>query len=237
MGGSQGPGRDLEVHVWTLTLDELEPGPVACLSPGELGRAERIPAGPERRRFITTRVAVRQLLAGYTAAEPETLRIEQRVSGKPHVSGGPPFSLTHSGPIALVAVATTEVGIDVERIRTPGSRRVLHRIFHPETVVALDATTADAFPLVFTRAWTQREAHVKAEGGGLFRTADVLPFEPVAGEHVLRRAAARDGSKWSVAHWTEQEGMIAAVVAAGAARRVRHLHWSPGTLIPPLHWR
>lgn len=65
--------------------------------------------------------------------------------GRPVVAGGPHLSVSHAGTLVVVATCAAPVGVDVERL----SRFVGH-----------------ADPSAAARAWTAREAMVKAAGPG-----------------------------------------------------------------------
>ncbi|MFD5466894.1 4'-phosphopantetheinyl transferase family protein [Kitasatospora sp. NPDC127059] len=74
------------------------------------------------------------------------------------------FSLSHSGELALLAVAPRPVGVDVETVRSGRDVDRLSRRFFPSQereLVALGGRPA------FARLWTRKEACVKASGGRL----------------------------------------------------------------------
>lgn len=114
-----------EVHVWRVDLDTVAPWP-----------------------------ALREILGRYLGRPTSELRFERSRHGKPRLASAGDeleFNLSHSGSLALVAVARREVGVDVERIR---AKR----------------------PVDFYRRWADREARVKCLGTGL--TAPVPPDAP-----------------------------------------------------------
>ncbi len=89
-------------------------------------------------------------------------------SGKPFLPGsGIRFNLSHSGDYALCALAGTEIGCDIERIR-PVSPRAAERFFcPPEAADILAQPTLEARTERFFRYWTLKESFVKAVGTGL----------------------------------------------------------------------
>jgi 4'-phosphopantetheinyl transferase len=134
-----------EVHVWRAWLDRGERPDEAGLPAEERARAAAIQIAARRRRWVAARWALRVVLSRYAGVEPAELRIESGERGKPSLSGGPNlrFNLSHSGELALIAVAGgREVGVDVERIR-------------PDR------------PAEYLRDWTRREAAAKCAGTGL----------------------------------------------------------------------
>jgi phosphopantetheinyl transferase len=110
-----------------------------------------------------------ELLGGGGAAET---RVEG--NGKPRLARDPArlsFNLSHSGALALIAIAPggTEVGVDVERLRP---RRDLARLaarWLPEADAAAVAGAAEGAEreTTFYAAWTRHEARVKCTGAGL----------------------------------------------------------------------
>ena len=90
--------------------------------------------------------------------------------GKPVLrDGGLHFNLSHAEGRWLLAVSPWPVGVDVERNdRSVDMERVASRIFRPEEIrEILTRDGAERRHAVF-RAWTGREALVKARGEGMF---------------------------------------------------------------------
>jgi hypothetical protein len=132
-----------EVHVWRVDLD---------------------PVG--------ARWALREILGRYLGLPTNELRFESSRHGKPHLASPETeleFNLSHSGSLALVAVARREVGVDVERIRTKR-------------------------PVDFYRRWADREARVKYLGTGL-----TAPVPPDSTEPAVHRVDVGPGYAASVA--------------------------------------
>ncbi|MFO0789555.1 MAG: 4'-phosphopantetheinyl transferase superfamily protein [Pirellulales bacterium] len=167
-----------EVHVWAIALEASDAAIVACgalLSGEERQRAERFYFDHLRRRFTVGHGALRQILAHYIQVAPAAIEFTTLAGGKPalaesHATDGLTFNLTHSGELALVAVARTcEVGVDVERLREVSNvERLARRYFHPHEVEnVLAETSAQQQHAAFLRCWTGKEAVVKAYGTGL----------------------------------------------------------------------
>jgi 4'-phosphopantetheinyl transferase len=217
-----------EVDVWMVPFDGVHtvlPDGSSCLSPGEKRRATTIVDPVARRSFVLLRLALRSLLSLHLGVAPREIEVAIRPGGKPAVAGddGPCFSLSHARRLGLIAIARDEVGIDVEShraLRHP--RRTLRRIFHPGTAAFIESLDDGERAAAFLDAWTQREAHVKAVGGGLFRTPDVLPYSPGFADGVLHQVRERDAhGTWSVARFTPVSSMRAAVVVRGTAHTLR----------------
>lgn len=159
-----------EVHVWRVDLDAVPSrAPLAPLSVAERARAARFRFAADRARFTAGRRVLRSLLAGYTGESPERLEIAEGEGRKPRLVGeAVRFNVTHSGGVALVAVARdVEIGIDVEHVREIDDWQALAaRLYTPDEVRALHDETADP-RLGFLTCWTRKEAFVKYTGNGL----------------------------------------------------------------------
>jgi 4'-phosphopantetheinyl transferase len=119
------------------------------------------------------RQALREILAGYLGGAPETVALVLGERGKPRLAGPAPplsFNLSHSGRLALVAVAAAgvEVGIDVERLRPRRDlTRLAARWLPPGDAEAVAAAPEGGREEVFYAAWTRHEARAKCTGAGL----------------------------------------------------------------------
>ena len=87
------------------------------------------------------------------------------LDGKPFLSEGPAFSLSHSGDFCVLAVGEGRVGVDIERM----DKANLQALY----VIANEAEQAWILEkdqlLRFYTLWTRKEALAKAVGTGNFR--------------------------------------------------------------------
>lgn len=88
--------------------------------------------------------------------------------GKPHISNlsNVHFNISHSGHYVVCAVAASEVGIDVERIRKV-NLRIAERFFSPPEIHDLMASDEEYRMQYFITLWTIKESYLKAIGRGL----------------------------------------------------------------------
>lgn len=126
--------------------------------------------------------ALREVLARYLDEEPAGIELRRSEHGKPapaDPSSPLRFNLSHSGDLALVAVALgREVGVDLERIdRGRDAMRLAERALDPAAVAAVRAAPPDERAPAFHQAWARREAIAKCLGTGL---GAPLPSAPVA---------------------------------------------------------
>jgi 4'-phosphopantetheinyl transferase len=213
----------------------------AVLSGRERERAARLLSERQRRRYVASRAALRQILASRVGVDARALRFELGPHGKPSLRGdGPPFNLAHSHGLALIAVVTgasgageRSVGVDVELIRrdrdvaglarrflSAREREQLERLRDPELTAA------------FHWCWTAKEAYLKALGVGL--TAPLRDFD-VSVDLAAPAALLADRSMTSTKGWTltrlrVADGYAATVAVATAACELRLLRRSPDGL-------
>jgi 4'-phosphopantetheinyl transferase len=161
-----------DIHLWQIDLaGEPPPDTEDVLQPSEMLRAGRFAFDVHRHRFLRGRYALRQILGAYVERPARDVPLLVGAHGKPHLDLGQriEFNLSHSDDFALLAIsARSEVGVDVERLRTPRDIRALARsVFSRQENAAFDALPDDALTLPFFTCWTQKEAVLKALGTGL----------------------------------------------------------------------
>jgi 4'-phosphopantetheinyl transferase len=181
------------VHVWCVWLDDprLGESDADMLSAVERARAAAFHFAADRRRYVAAHAALRRLLAGYLGTAPSTLAFAAGPSGKPALAGEPElhFNLSHSGPLALVAVARgLAVGVDVEqRWELPELAVLEERMFTPAARRRQQRLAPEARLRGFYRRWTQLEAVGKCRGTGLELenplpgAEHLVPADPVEG--------------------------------------------------------
>ncbi|MFT6078168.1 MAG: 4'-phosphopantetheinyl transferase [Planctomycetota bacterium] len=163
-----------EVHVWAVPLNG-DPEPFAeLLSADERERLGRYRFADHQRRYQIGHGALRLILAGYLDVAATDIEFRTGPRGKPYlVSEALQFNLSHSGKLALIAVATSELGVDVEKVRHLESLTpIAQRHFSNSEFAKLDELHGDARELGFYRCWTRKEAYIKALGEGLSLALD-----------------------------------------------------------------
>ncbi|MEU0916561.1 4'-phosphopantetheinyl transferase family protein [Streptomyces cyaneofuscatus] len=169
--------------------------------PGALSRAADLDAldDAERRRaasfrrpadgllYAAAHAALRRLLGHRLGIAPRQVRFVREPCpgcGGPHGRpapahpGEPPlhFSLSHSGGLALIAIASTAVGVDVQRLPGAGTVEVCSAALHPGERAELAQEPPQTRPALFGGIWARKEAYLKGLGTGLGRSpaADYL---------------------------------------------------------------
>ena len=221
-----------EVHCWRVRLDvspETSAGLYATLTDDERHRGARLRFERDRQRFIVARGVLRELLGRYLGCDPGRIRFVFNPFGKPALSpecgGGLTFNLSHSGDLALIAIAAgAEVGVDLEYIRArPDHADVARQFFSGVEVAALSRLPRQAYAQAFFSCWTKKEAYVKARGEGLSipLTSFTVPLTAAAG-HVHEILPAR---RWSLCTLRPASGYIGALAIEGSGWRPRRWRW------------
>lgn len=226
---SRVPDLERDLHVWSidLTLDPPEEHR-SDLPPSILARAARFRFPLDRRRYLTSHSALRQILSAYVG---KVARREFELSelGKPSLPGNPvQFNLSHAGDLAMVAVHhELPVGIDVERVqRTSDLPELAQRYFAPEECREVLSLSPDAMPLGFYRCWTRKEAIIKATGEGLSRPLNSFAVSIEAEPDVrLRRIDRGEPGCWTLHEVLSGTDYVAAVAVTGSVASVHRWHY------------
>ncbi len=106
------------------------------------------------------------------------------------------FSLSHSDYIAAAAIASTPIGVDIQRIRQPHHPDFASRVLTPREYEKYLALEDEAQLHYLFRAWTAKEAIFKRKGLPHFSPSTI----EVEGEHVYSEIILRNGVDyaWSV---------------------------------------
>lgn len=201
------------VHLWMRDTAAVPTEP-DVLDPDERDRAARFVRESDRDRYIASHLLLRRVLAKYTAVPPELLRFTREECpccsephGRPALDGiadAPHFSLSHAGPLALIAVASDPVGADVEAHPKAASVASLTSVLHPAEQAELKAAQLD--PKAFARLWTRKEAYLKGLGSGLGRDTQL--------DYVGDQQPGPEG--WTLADTPAPAGFSAAVALRAA---------------------
>jgi 4'-phosphopantetheinyl transferase len=204
------------------------------LDASERGRANMFRAERDKRRFVVARATLRMVLARYAGIEPHRVRINVRPGGKPvlarnSVSGALHFNLSHSGELALCAVADREVGVDLEQVKQHDDmERVAQHFFSRVEARELGALSGIDRTHYFFRTWVRKEAYLKACGEGLARdTTRFTVREPAAGITLHTPDGYWVDDSYSIYDLPDVDNHFAAVAlaAVGSAPAIRYRDW------------
>jgi 4'-phosphopantetheinyl transferase len=181
----------------------------ASLTADELARARR-GTPPVHRRRVLLRAALRTALADELGIPADRVPLTSTPAGRPTLAldgTGLDVNCSASGALGLVAVGRgRRVGVDVERV-APWRAEVLEEGWLSRSERrALTLLPPAVRPVAATRAWTQKEAVLKARGTGLRE-------DPATTVTVIGRA---DGvvAGWQLAPVPVPDGWVASLATA-----------------------
>lgn len=200
-----------QVHLWVVDLDaspEQAARRLAATTVEERERASRFRLPGAGERYLAAHGALRLILAGYLARDPVSMRLSANERGKPFLedmdsTADLRFNLSHSGALALVAVARgRQVGVDVEQLRPmPDLDGVADRICTAAERSALAALAGPHRESAFFALWTRKEAFAKATGEGI--------------EAIARGLDLDEQDRWTLVEVTDLPGYAACVAGEG----------------------
>ncbi|MFD7295334.1 4'-phosphopantetheinyl transferase family protein [Streptomyces sp. NPDC059897] len=190
------------------------PDALDVLDADERGRAAAFHFDRHRVRYVAAHRALRAILGERLGRAPGDVRFTRLPCpgcGGPHGrpaladAPGPHFSLSHSGDLALVALAPAPVGADVEELPSAKVAEELTAVLHPRERAELAALAdPEERRLAVARAWVRKEAYLKGLGTGLSRGTDRDYVGTLAGS-----PGTPDG--WTLRDVPVPEGYTAAV--------------------------
>ncbi|HEX8458500.1 MAG TPA: 4'-phosphopantetheinyl transferase superfamily protein [Pyrinomonadaceae bacterium] len=238
------PLADGEVHLWRAALTPDAPATLerfhATLAPDEKATAARYRFRRHRDHYVAARGILRQLLARYLSAPPESLRFTYSAYGKPALDpsahGAQPslrFNLSHSHELALYAFARgRDLGIDLEHVRADlAGAEIAARFFSAREVSALRALSTEEMRVrAFFNCWTRKEAYIKARGEGLSHPLDAFDVSLAPGDPAVLLGTRGDPSeltRWTLHALDAGADYAAALVVAGGEHTLRLWQWPP----------
>lgn len=162
------------IYLWNLETDQYLSRVSEfkkLLSAEEKLKAERYYQQKDTERYIITRAALRLLLARYHHCEPQAIKLIADKNRKPQLfeGNGIHFNVSHSHQRIAIAIATQEIGLDLEFVNPDFDYMAVASFsFAQEELTWLNKSqqpTDDFFCL-----WTRKEAFLKGTGSGLTDT-------------------------------------------------------------------
>ena len=225
-----------EVHVWRVSLGPASAdveGMLSLLDEEEKARADRFRFQRDRVRFVVAHAALRRILSHYLQRPPAVLSFRQNQYGKPSLTGPDDwlhFNLSHSGGLALVAVAAGgPVGVDVEVMRDDfGGEAIARRFFSPSEVEALFSLPQEQRTPAFFLCWTRKEAFIKAVGKGVSFPLDgfAVSLQPDRPARVLWvQDDPQEAERWTLVDLAPGPGYAGALALRWQPQRVCLWKW------------
>jgi 4'-phosphopantetheinyl transferase len=145
-------------------------------------------------------------ISGYPVS---SISIHRYPNGKPFLPDFPNlhFNISHTDHLAVLAIDTKLVGVDIEKIST-ARMAVANRFFSESEKEMLKNCTKAKRDRLFFELWTIRESFVKAIGCGIFGTmGDFTPEKNESGWIVNHP----DTGLWNIRHYNLSADYIVAL--------------------------
>jgi phosphopantetheinyl transferase len=198
------------------------------LSDGEVDVwLEDLTARPPKRFTGSDRVGadwLKVILSRYTGKPARRIRITRNRFGKPRIAKSHlHFSSSHSGSLAVCAVAKRPVGVDIERMVYCGGRDRLIQYFFCAPERHSLATGPCQGHKEFYLTWTCKEAYVKARGDALQRSFQ--SFQVSLPDGILEDCNDPFAAlSWLVVSFDAADEYVGALVTQRSVTRVRWLY-------------
>lgn len=206
---------------------------MSLLDDEERRRAERLRIEAVRQRFVAARALTRLLLARYCGVSPSALDFTNGARGKPRLELSTErstlhYNTAHSGGTVAVAVASSELGVDVESLRpVPNLDRLVARVcseFEREQLYGLPAPDRET---AFLALWTCKEAYLKAVGSGIAMPLKQVEVALDPPRLVRISNDPHAASQWTLLRAGESGPTVCTIAIRGAGWRLvgRRFEW------------
>jgi len=195
--------------VYQARLRDLRDHHVALLDPNEMERRSQFTNRDDRDRFTRGAVLLRLAVASLTGCDASTVPVSRtcdacgRQHGRPRLPGTRLHaSVSHSSELVVVAATPAgPVGVDVEKIGGPPSRRLL------SSVCTAEEQAFVLTPKDFYTHWVRKEAILKATGDGLRRKMTDLVVTPPnrSPSLVFLDEDSTPPVRWQPSTWTDTQ--------------------------------
>lgn len=202
-----------DLHIWLLHTDEYTARLETLkelLSPDELEKVNAFKFEQDREKNIIYKAAQRIILGRYTNSDPKELQFTTEGNNKPVLRSADSairFNISHSGNAFVIAIANSEVGIDIEQIDPVFDfSDVVNTYFSKDAAAKIRKHGHE----LFYKYWTRKEALAKALGNGIDESLKYIPC--TGGIHPAHELALN--TRWMINTFKPSTGYICSVAAA-----------------------
>jgi 4'-phosphopantetheinyl transferase len=212
------------VSITALSEIALAPA-LELLSRAEIERVGRITCEDYRLQVVKARALLRLMLARLTGARPESFEFDEGGGTRPRLRVNPwglHFSVSHSGDRIGIAISSSPIGIDIERVEAGCDwQAIAETCFHPSEREHLEGMSGPAARAAFFEIWTRKEAYLKAIDSAL--DTDPASFSTVGPDcAVLSDASDVEAGRWYARAIAAPSGYKAALVSSRPEPRLVH---------------
>lgn len=215
------------------------------LDEGEIARLARFKQPQHQHAFLVSHALTRKVLADLLSCAPQSLVFSNVGRNKPVLrspNSHPPlhFNLAHTKGLAVIAVSTEPVGIDIEWLaRKADVTQLAKRYFTASEQTDIASQPSKALQHQrFLMYWTLKEAYLKAQAWGIVDRLDGFEFEvapwgfypPKQIRLRVHSASLSPTIPWRFHHWqptSEHLLSLASSARLPKATRVDCQPWDP----------
>lgn len=212
------------LKIWRIELDDpvhCQPARLGWLDIQETRRWQNLRR--ESHRYAAAHTAMRDLLSRQLGCQPQSVQYLYNPWGKPFLSHGPAFSLSHSGGVALLAVQTEgPLGVDIE---IPVTETDPGWLTDCQSQAEQSRMSAPLTPDQALRLWVRKEAVLKALGRGLSLPMSQIAVQPGPGTRL--RAVSECDSQRALWHLYDLDAGPGAQAALACRCRQESLQIKP----------
>jgi 4'-phosphopantetheinyl transferase len=191
------------------------------LSEPDRARAARFRFREDRARLVLGRRMLAVLLREELGLTQHPMELASTEKGRPYLPDRPEvaFSISHAGDVVAVALTVgAQVGVDVESLdRKVELGPIAERIFSAADLGRFRAVPDAEKTRAFFRAWTGKEAVLKARGVGLFGGVEEISVSLEGAAETIRTG----GEAWHLQPLAVPEGYVGAIACDDPRRPIR----------------
>ena len=214
-------------------IEPISPRDLDFLSLDERTSSARFARKQDRDSFLSTRLALRCLLADAMHVHPRELCFRRNPWGKLQLDQADhpaelDFNVSHTEGLAAIALSRgARIGIDIELQRAvPDCSRIAADVFCEDAAARLAGLREPEQDTTFLRLWTAAEALVKAAGTGLGGFEMPVPVAMSADDNarIYVKGSFADGA-WNLISLDLPTGFVGSIAVEGSLPR-------PTTIVP-----
>lgn len=200
------------------------------LSEAELSEYKNYANAEAAEQFLIGKFLVRNILSLYFPdVEPGLWEFEKNQHGKPFLSN--PrfrqkvyFNLSHTKGMVAVALASDELGLDVEKKSYElDVDKISKDVLNDEELSLLSSAQGQEKIDLFYKFWTLKEAYIKATGLGLKISLPSLRFIKQDQEYLIKESS----SHWRLSQFQPSRHFIMAVAVSDIPGVKFTFYWHP----------
>ncbi|HMG84034.1 MAG TPA: 4'-phosphopantetheinyl transferase superfamily protein [Ferruginibacter sp.] len=192
---------------------------LSVLSSEEIARANRFHQTKDKNRYIIAHGMLRNILEKKYLHQPAAaIKFIEGKNKKPYLDADKKlfFNISYSGDWIVLAIAGSEIGVDIEMInRDLDINEVMQQSFSEDEINYMNTNSSRE---QFFLLWTRKEAILKATGQGLNNHLKLIPV--VDGTHSVPNIISSNND-WQVSSFAIADNYIASIAINYLVNEIR----------------